>query len=74
MTPQTILILAGAIVVMFALGAAWARWQRAWRDYRQAVATTKANWKTAWWHTWSLTRIAGITALAIAIAVIMLRG
>jgi hypothetical protein len=58
---------------MLVLGAGWARWRRAWADYRTSVANMRAAWKSAWWHTWSLLRIAAIAALVVMIVVTMLR-
>jgi hypothetical protein len=58
---------------MLVLGAGWARFRRAWLDYRAAVATMRAAWKGAWWHTWSLLRIAAIAAVVVMIVVTALR-
>jgi chromate transport protein ChrA len=58
-----------AVVFAAALGAAWAQCRRAWRDHRAAVATMRATWRAAWWHTWALVRI-GVIAAVIGMIIV----
>jgi hypothetical protein len=70
MEPGTVaaLIVVGGVCLMLGAG-----WRRGWLDYRSSVATMRASWRAAWWHTWSLLRIAAIAAVVVMIVVTALR-
>lgn len=66
-------ILVIAVPVTFLFGVGYARWRRGWADYRASVATMRAAWRAAWWHTWRLLRIAAVVAVVVMIVVTVLR-